>query len=189
MATAPAITRIQDDIERGRGLLANPGDQSASVMRPSTDAPSERPPVGVATLVLSLGFALSVVGKLLGPAPTLAVLTDLWGLPPIAARVAFVALIVVESALALGLVLSRRTVLVHALSTAFLLAVSVSVVRQLAEGSSLGCGCGLPTGGLSPQAGAWLALSKNTALVALAGIAVVRRHPPGAARSPGRSLP
>lgn len=136
---------------------------------------------------LLIGLLLSsVIGKLINPGPTLAVLRETWGAVN-HVGVAFAGLIALETLVLLLLVpgfargpyQSRLWTPAHAIVAIFVSLVSVSIVAQIAQGSSLSCGCGLGSS-LSPKASQWLGLFRNALLVYIAaGLALVGVSPAG----------
>ena len=120
----------------------------------------------VVAWAVALCFAALTVAKLAEPDATLDVLREVWHFGDVAADAAFVALIGVE-ALVIALLLVRpwRT-FGFAATAAFLVIVSASPVRQLVEGSTVGCGCGGTTGPVGPAAH-WQALGRNAVLLSL----------------------
>lgn len=117
--------------------------------------------------LVALVFAASALGKLIRPNPTLAVLQLVWNLDVTSSRAVWGGLIAAEVALAVGLVWPRtRSVAIWA-GCVLLASVSVSIVRQLAEGSLLPCGCGLMSGRLPTRAAQWASLGTNALLFAM----------------------
>lgn len=109
----------------------------------------------------------SAVGKTLDPSPTLKVFTDVLRFPTPAAYPATTALIITEFLLAGWLFSGVRKAAATFATAVFLLTGSVSILIQLLSRSRLGCGCGLPTFGLSPESGQLLGLFRNVVLVFL----------------------
>jgi hypothetical protein len=110
-------------------------------------------------------FAWSTFAKLVWPSDTVAVLRQVWGVPSSLAPVVFGTLIAAEfGLLMMGLLLPRAAV-THFCLIAFIAAVSVSPIRQLLSGSSLSCGCGKLTLGMTPPFEQGLALTRNGLLI------------------------
>jgi hypothetical protein len=122
-------------------------------------------------------FLLSVVGKLATPKATLVVLTSVWHFAPPTAQFLFVLLVMAETALSALLVLRRGSLPVW-IAAAFLLLVSASIVRQIAGGSELGCGCGLPGGVKSFRLNQWIGITRNLVLLLVCWMALRRGDVP-----------
>lgn len=109
----------------------------------------------------------SAIGKTIDPLPTLKVFTDVLRFPAPTAYPAAAALIIIEFVLAGWLFSGAHRTAATFATAVFLLTGSVSILIQLLSRSRLGCGCGLPTFGLSPESGQLMGLFRNVVLIFL----------------------
>lgn len=116
------------------------------------------------TGLVAIVFFASAIGKVLAPAPTLGVISELLTLDSRLAWAVFISLLVVEFALAAWLVVGVSRNIAAAAAGLFLLGVSAGVVGLLLKGSTSQCGCGLPTWASDPRTGQIVALTRNAVL-------------------------
>lgn len=121
-------------------------------------------------IVLGVVLIISAASKAIHPAETLDVLGQVWQFGSGFSRIVLYVLLMVETLLALSLVVYGRP-LDLILAVGFILTVSVSLVRQMIVGSTIGCGCGLSWAGSQALP---LALVRNGALIAIALYGVIR---------------
>ena len=117
-------------------------------------------------LIVVIGVLLmSLVGKFRAPADTLQVLSSVWHLS--GAAIVFGVICAVEAALVTALCFAPLRRLAFLLTALTVSVFSVSILLQLLQGSSLGCGCGLGGNGLSPQVSQLIGLLRNVLLLIL----------------------
>lgn len=130
------------------------------------------------TVLLGVFLLAAALGKALNPAPGLAVLQTVWGIPPGLSSGVLAVIIAAETATAAWLVscVAIRTCLVT--TAAVLLLMTLSPVRQVLSGSSLPCGCGIPMTRRHPEVDQILAITRNGLLVlGCVAIATLPAHP------------
>ena len=106
-----------------------------------------------------------MVGKLLVPKSTFAVLMSVWGMNGTLATAAFALLIGVEAIVIVGLVLPATRRFFFAVTIGLMIAFSASIAYQILTSSTLPCGCGVTSNGGSEHY--YLGLLKNGAVVLL----------------------
>ena len=133
---------------------------------PNTLRPAEvRPGHFGLALLIAVVMTVSAVSKVVDPASTTEVMSQVWTLPQPTAIVATLALAVVEGVIALLVLLPRTRRFGIALTACFLITVSASPAVQLLTNSTLDCGCSFA--GLSPRLGQAVALLRNAILISL----------------------
>ena len=115
--------------------------------------------------LVALLFLASLVGKLLVPNATFAVLTSVWGMNGPLATTAFALLVGVEAAVVVGVLLPATRRLFLAVTVGLMVAFSASIAYQILTRSTLPCGCGITASGGSKHY--YLGLLKNGAIVVL----------------------
>jgi hypothetical protein len=130
------------------------------------------------TVLLGVFLLAAALGKALNPAPAVAVLQKVWGIPPGLSSGVLVVMIAAEAAIAAWFVsgVAIRACLVT--TAAVLLIMTLSPVRQVLSGSSLPCGCGIPMTRRHPEVDQILAITRNGPMVlGCVAIAALPAHP------------